>query len=645
MRWTLLLLAAACAGGDDDPGPAPTLGEPSGCDPLQPEVCALPWPSDVYEVADPSTVTGVRLAYGPESLPRNRDFVQIAPDMLNGKDGYSPLTPILAWFDGLSLEGTIRHDDLDAYAAADARTVIVDTVTHERVPHFVELDETAADPAQRVLILRPVVPLEHARRYVVGLRDLVRADGAPIEPSPAFLSLRDDEPGLDPDVESRRDRFDAVVFPELDAQGFARAELQLAWSFTTVSRENSLGPVLAMRDDALASGPPAYTIDAVEEHDCAYESVARTVTGHFTAPRYTDVEGAGARLVLGDDGLPVRQGDASVHFMVRVPCSVWNDPRGGARILQYGHGLLGDTSEARTGWLSDFANEHRYVVLAQNWTGMSISDAAWITLMLTIDLSDFQAIPDRTQQGFVEWVVGLDLATGALAADPALQAPGGAVIDPAQTPVYYGNSQGAILGGAYLALSPRLERGVLGVGGLPYSLILSRSADFDPFFLVFKEKFLDHREIALIMAAMQTVWDPGESAGYAYALTRDPLPGTPPKQVLLQVGIGDAQVSTLSAQLSARAFGAATVAPANRPVWGVEERPPGFQGSAFVEWYYPDGATEPFENVPPDKEGDTHECPRREPAAQAQVVDFLETGVINQYCDGPCTGTRAGFCD
>ena len=55
-------------------------------------------------------------------------------------------------------------------------------------------------------------------------------------------------------------------------------------------------------------------------------------------------------------------------------------------------------------------------------------------------------------------------------------------------------------------------------------------------------------------------------------------------------------------------------------------------------------AEAPSEGVPPEKEGDTHECPRREPAAQDQLRDFLETGVINQYCEGTCENLRVDVC-
>lgn len=297
------------------------------------------------------------------------------------------------------------------------------------------------------------------------------------------------------------------------------------------------------------------------------------------------------------------------------------------------------------GYLSQMAHDDRYVVFAMNWTGMSLFDAPWIALMLTLDPSDFPAIPERSAQGFGELVVGLDLVTGELAADPALAFAGAPAIDTSLTPVYYGNSQGAILGGAYVALSPRIERAVLGVGGMPYSLLLARSNDFEDFLKIFQEKFPDDRDIALLIGVFQTVWDMGESGGYAHAL-RDPLPGTPDKRVLLQVAQGDAQVSTLGAAIQARAWDMVNLAPVNREVWGVESDPGPVSGNVLVEWKYTDGSEEPVGNTPPSADGDTHECPRREPEAQAQLHTFLETGVVEQTCvGGPCVGTRAGLCD
>ena len=63
----------------------------------------------------------------------------------------------------------------------------------------------------------------------------------------------------------------------------------------------------------------------------------------------------------------------------------------------------------------------------------------------------------------------------------------------------------------------------------------------------------DPAEVSLWLALMQTLWDPAESSGYTPALTRAPLDGSSDKELLLQVAIGDAQVTTLGAEVMARA--------------------------------------------------------------------------------------------
>jgi pimeloyl-ACP methyl ester carboxylesterase len=653
MRMWPLLAALACGGTSsdkNDTSATTALGPSPACDGLDPGLCALPWPSSFYQPSA-ATESGVMNTFPAESMPVNRDSVPVKPDALNELDGFSTLTPLLVDFGDVSLDGVIGHQDLEAYLAADAKTVILNAETGERIPHFAELDRTA-EPGQQLFILRPVVAMDHGTRHIVGIRGLQKASGGAVTPSPGFTALRDGSATDDPGIEARRDRFDTEVFPALETTGFARGELQLAWDFTTISRDHSFRRLLHMRDDARAqwgASGPAYVIDSVEDHDCSAEdeSIGRTIEGTLTVPLYTDIDSAGAVLTRDADGMPTQNGTGTSRFLVRVPCSVTENPEEGGFLLQYGHGLLGSRYEANSGWLGEFADRHRLILFAQDWKGMSDQDAGFITLMLAFDVSDFNTIPERSMQGLVELVGGLDAARGALASDPSLAfgAPGEEVpvIDPERYG-YYGLSQGAILGGAYLSLSPDPIRGVLGVGGMPYSILLSRSANFSPFFLVFQEKFTDGRDIALILGMWQTLWDPGESSGYAHTLTRDPLPGSPAKDVLMQVAIGDAQVTSLGAHIAARMWDAPTVAPQTRPVWGVEESEPGFSGSALVEWLYVDGPTEPVENTPPDAEFDPHECTRREPEAQQQAVDFLFDGVVTQPSDGPCTGTVVGTC-
>lgn len=611
--------------------------ELSGCDPLDPSRCAFPFPSSYFQ-EEAETPTGVKLRYWEHSLPKNVDQVQMMPTHLNELDGFSTIGGAVFYFPDLDDSNLVPHTDIASSLAAGSTTVLIDTVTGERVPHFAEVDSTARNADQRVVFVRPVVPLEHGRRYVVGVRGLLHSDGSAVEASPAFAALRDKKKTENGDIEFRRRRFEQEVFPVLEAADVPRDELILAWDYTTVSRERSLGRAEHMRDDMLARIPsdgPEYTLTSIENADCTNpdQTWGKRIYGEMTVPMYTETNRAPTLLTRGADGLPYYNGDTTAEFVVNIPCSVLNNP-GPAPILHYGHGLLGSKGETNTGWLNRFAHEHGYVLFGLDWTGMAEDDVGAISFMLVDDPSDFAILPERSQQGFVEWVAADVLFTGKIADDPELQVEGTKLLDTSKLR-YYGNSQGGILGGAYMALSPHIERGVLGVGGAPYHLLLTRSKDFDPFFRIFRIKFDDDRDIALIMAVMQQLWDPAEAGGWLNSMNRDVQPGMPNKQVLLQVGVHDSQVTTLGAHIMARAYGAALVDPAVRAPWGIEVKEPGFTGSALVEFAYTDVPEEPFANIPPDGDFDTHECPRREPAGQRQIVDFLEQGVVNHYCDGP----------
>ncbi|MCO4747776.1 MAG: hypothetical protein KC912_23475 [Proteobacteria bacterium] len=643
MRAPLLLalsVLAACNGGDTD-------WEKSGCDPLDPSICALPWPSS-YFLEEAESATGYQVAFGEESLPENRDNVQTRPDYINEKDGFSTTGSALVWFDDLSLDGFVLHTDLDDSLADDAKTILLNAETGELHPHYVEQDISAEDESERLLMIRPATPLEYGTRYIVGIRNAEKTAGGPVDVSEAFAALRDDEKTTDGDVEIRREHFEENVFAPLETAGWARSDLQLAWDFVTVSRDNSLGKMDWIGADVLdfmGDDGPVYTITDSSTGDCDNGAdIGLTLEGLMTVPLYTLEDGVRTFLTRDEDGMPFRNGTTDKEFLVRVPCSVLSGDQP-AMVMQYGHGLLGSMGEARTGWLSDFANREGFIVVATDWTGMSEEDAPYIALMIVDDVSNFSEIPERSHQGFAEFAALTRLVKTGLVDEPQLQGTSGSLIDPNEV-TYYGNSQGAILGAAFMAQSTEITRGVLGVGGGPYEILLTRSHDFDPFFLLFKEKFTDHRDITLLISMMQALWDPAEGAGWLADLGGDAPEGIPAKQLLMQVGIHDSQVATLGGQFEARAIGASLVAPATRPVWGLEEAAPGFSGSAYVEFKYNDVPDEPIDNTPPDGDYDVHECPRREPAGQQQIIDFLRTGVVNQYCDGICDDSlQAELCD
>jgi len=282
------LLAGACGGGE----PVPPI--PDGCNPISLDSCYLPYPSAFYQVADGTTATGVRMQFPAGFLP-NSDGVAFEPRRLMDADGASPATPIVVYFQaGVDVGNlpTLGHEERSV--AADSPVVVVDE-TGERVAFFLELDANtdSHSPAdQQALIIRPLRRLKPATHYLVAIRAGVNdASGLPLAAPQPFRSLRDHVASGRAPVKALVDHYEQL-FTTLAAAGVTREDLVLAWDFVTASDESITGPLLAMRDDALArvaAGGYGYTIDEVKDHPDA--RLLRQVTGTFDVPWYLEGQG------------------------------------------------------------------------------------------------------------------------------------------------------------------------------------------------------------------------------------------------------------------------------------------------------------------------------------------------------------------
>lgn len=618
------------------------------CDPTAPNLCGTPFPSTFYMKEDASTATGWRIDLGPTTLPDNIDLVQPHPTYWNEKDGWAVSTPLLVLFPSLSLDNIPGHDRIADSLSDDSPIVIIDVDTGERKAAWAERDISLEDSDRSNLMIHPAAPFDYGHRYVVGLRNFTDTTGAPLAPSPGMDALiRNTTTGdteIDGQIERRREVYDDLIFPTLEANGWNRDEILLAWDFVVASKESITGRAVATRDMALdwiPEGGPTYEITDVDF--ATNEHTAVMVRGILTVPQFTEDPSPGTFLTRDESGMPYIKDDTIAYFTVIIPNSVYNSATP-APLLQYGHGLLGGRGEVESGYLAEMADRYGWVLFAMDWTGMKSEDTGSISLMLVQDIGDFAMLPERCVQGFAEFHVGLSFARNTLLNDPQMMAPHPetgepqAIIDPSRT-YYYGNSQGAILGAAYGALAPDIDRVTLGVGGGPYHTLLTRSRDFEPFFLIFKTMYPDPAEVGLLLGMIQTLWDEAEGAGYANAITRDPLPGTREKVVLQQVGIGDNQVSTLGAEFLARGHGAVMIGEPAREVYGIDVVDAPTTGTVLVEYLY--GVEEPYVNHPPTGD-DPHEWVRREFTAQEQMAHFFETGEIDVYCDGVCGDPTRG---
>jgi hypothetical protein len=612
----------------------------SDCDPLVPEHCGFPFPNNFWLRDDASMPSGHRVHFGPDTLPKDKTGTGIDPTEWNELDGFSPIPAIMTWFKDVVLDNVPHHWDLAASLDPDCPTVLLDAETGERLPHFVELNESTDDSRHKAFMIWPLQRLKDSHRYIVALRDLEDSSGQLIAASSAFQALRDDVPTTNYDIEGRRATYEDI-FAKLESAGVARDDLQLAWDFNTASRQNITGRLVAARDDALArvgAAGPKYHITSVTDEFS--DHIYREIKGWYEVPLYlnTAMPEPGIRLVLDADDRPVFQGYAKARFTVLIPRSVVTNHQPG-RIVQYGHGLFGDQGEVESGYLQDQADRYGYILAATDWWGMSQWDAVNVTWMMLRDISDFPIIPDRSTQGMVNALLLMRMMMGDFSRDASVTFDGVPVIDTDQRN-YYGNSQGGILGGVYMAVSTDVQYGTLGVAGGPYGLLLPRSADFNPFYAILKGRYPNGLDQILGISIMQMLWDRAEPSGYIGSITSNPLPNTPVHRVLFQYGLSDAQVSYLGLYTMARSVGAVmfegNVSEGAETLYGF----PFISGSTSTKSVavgYDFGMPDvPVINIPPDEENDTHEKPRRELTAQDQMNLFFRTGTIQAFCSGGC---------
>ena len=630
-----------------------------GCDPIDPAHCMLPFPNDFFTVDDAATATGKRVNIPITATPRNVAGKPIDPAEWNRNDGFSPGAMIISVVPHVDLTQTGAPDlagGFDESLAADSPIVLLNADTGARHPFWAELDSMDAydDEARRPLLIRPAVNLDEGARYIVALRDMRDASGNVIQPSAAFAKFA--EPGVPGNAQGRHRHYEDAIFAPLAQAGVGRDGLYLAWDFTVASAENIAGRVLHMRDEAFANlgdAVPAYEITGTFDNPSS--QIARRVEGVVKVPNYLTLPGGlpGSNIRYGLDGKPEQfpgGGTMDAQFWCNVPVTA--SAQNPSRISLYGHGLLGDGAQVSNGYVRTYAQRANITFCGVSWIGMATEDLPVVGAILA-DMSNFSKLPDRAQQGFLNFMfVGRAMkhAQG-FVADPAFQ-PGGAPLLDTSELFYDGNSQGGIMGGALMALTTDITRGVLGVPGQNYSTLLDRSVDWDEYYAVFDVTYPDRLEQEIIFSLIQMLWDRGEANGYSRHITRDPYPGTPSHQVLLQLAYGDHQVSIIAGEVMARTIGAYAHQPAvgkhyDAPeYWGLQQIPylsDTSAMSAMTEWDHGNDPI-PLGNISPsgDTHGDPHGATRVEPRAMDQKSAFMRTnGTVIDVCgSGPCIATE-----
>lgn len=657
---SLMLAAPGCTSQDDgirDVDDPPPLDIPAGCNPLASEHdCLLPYPSDYFLVPDtgsPKMQSGKKVQLTEAARPKTRSKQPVDFTLTHPVDGFSHHQPIMAYFKkGVSTAGVVFHTDDPARSLKpDSKVLLLDAETGAAVPVWAEVDMNTEEPTERAFIIRPFVRLANARRYIVALQGLNEAtqDGAagPLLTAPeGFARIRDRRASSDPKLGPLSTRYESEIFPALTKLGVARDKLQLAWDFTTSTEASNTRDLLDLREDLLKrleTKLPVVTITkpTIEYTKAQNENIWLRIEGTIRVPLYLKSAAVGAPLNRDASGKVAYNGETEVDFTLQVPHSAKPadasfEP---ARILQYGHGFFGLREEINYGFMRGYSNEQRYVTIAVDWWGMSEPDLPQVTTDALTNPGIAFDFVDRLHQAVANMIALSYAAKGPLTQVPDLQRFGKPLFDPTKL-YYYGISQGAIFGVTMLSVNPALDRGALGVGGGPYSLMMSRSASYSMLFDLLSAQLPDPLSVMKFIMLSQSTWDRVDPMTYAPHLLKDHYPDSPAnRHIVMQIGVGDHSVNNLASHLLARAVGIPLLTPSAQNIWGL---PPTTAPA--------DDALVPVDfklaklpgidcRIPTEQEtNDVHEGVRRNAKIKRQLDQFFQqNGMIQDTCGGPCT--------
>ena len=485
--------------------------------------------------------------------------VAIDPAEWNRNDGFSPNTPILTYVDGVDPAGSALPSwtDLGASLADDSPVVLVDMATGERIPLWAELDAKAAETADRLLVIHPAVPLAEGHHYAVALRGLVRADGRAVDPSAAFRAYRDRI------GRTRLARGSAAAmedtFAALGSAGIARADLFLAWNFTVASTRNVAERMLGIRDDA----PRDRSATAPDVHRRRGRSGTPTPTGSsparsaapFEVPNYLSGDGgAGQRLLLRRRRPHrARRDPATERHVARRRSSATSRPS---------RSTAGADADPSRALRPRAAREQRRDRRRQRAADGQRAQRGLLRHQVGGDERGrhpqrhrarsrtsrrSRTVADRLQQGVLNAIFLGRLMTARPGITSRLSSFAGVTLDLDHLD-FDGNSQGGIMGLMLTAVSPDIERAVLGVPGMNYSLLLPRSVDFDDYESVFaaglpeRPRPHDHPR-----PAPDAVGSRRRCAATSNTSPPTPIRGRRPRRCCSHVALGDHQVTQLAA--------------------------------------------------------------------------------------------------
>ncbi|MEP6865562.1 MAG: hypothetical protein ABJE66_33390 [Deltaproteobacteria bacterium] len=636
--WVCLLVAAC---GDDATSDFPVATPEHN--PLGTNDEILPFPSSLYETADPTSPTGYVLSVPVGAFPKNATTgAPFDPTPLARRHGWSPVTTILwAAPGGVDPATLTGQDDMATSITLASSTLILDVTANQLVAHFAEVDVNEQDHlSNQAVYLRPAQRLTGGHRYAVAITKAVKANGGKdLARTPAFQSVLDNRDFghvlLDRDRPRLRDAIAA-----LEATGLAEKDLLVAWDFTVNDDAATIHDALAARDVALAAmgqggSNITYTITSDTGTVNGDPRIARRIELDFQAPAVTGPALAG--FYRDPTGSVIATGMMTAHAFIEVPpCATSANGKSG--VLIYGHGFFGSLQEARDAeYLRDImSSDGCLIVAATLWTGMSQDDIPNALIALN-DLNQGWGFGERIFQGIINNITLEQLVRGKLA-DEVLIDTGGSLVDVPHT-FFLGISMGHILGSVFMAYDPAIQHGVLHVGAANWSLLFERSDKWSVYGVPLKGSYDTLLDADIMEQVLEIEMEPADGASVAGLA----IPGTPDKSLLMMTSLHDAQVPNLAGFYQARSLGLTLLQPSSVVTpYGFDGKTPDLTRAYVIVDEHPDPEPPP-DNAVISFDNNAHENPRRRAGLQEMMKLFWSYGEAMQTCTGACD-CAAGNC-
>ncbi len=609
-----------------------------GCDNTNSIHCMLPFPSDAFLIDDPGTVTGKRIHYSSNTIPGSGTVNPIEIPILNQMDGASPNTQIMTAF-------TIEPDVSDLagqYSIAKSlesghSTVLMNKLTGELIPHWVELDIRSEIDQPTILHIRTIKALQHDTPYVVIISGLVDQNGDLVPTPDGFAALRDQITTSSPDIENRRAEFQNLFSWIESNTDISINQLQTAWSFHTSSTESMIGPIISMRNDALerTGDGISCTIENNEMKTKDGNISHWLITGTFTAPQYTEsfFPPALIRRASVEDRTPVFVENREIPFWLVIPYSAVTTQEP-ADLIIWGHGFLGN---GNTDGLSGWANENNAAMLGTSFYGWADDDFASIEYAV-LNMHYFQHQAERLEQAMINQVVMIKTFMGICSDLPEFYYEDGneKLID-TTNPTYTGYSNGALRGPSIIGLSPDLNRGVLWAGGSSFSHIIERCTQYDKFYFVFASEYGYDNQLdrAVAMSIMQSLWDSTETDTFLSLRKEGYEDQIEPFELMTLFSISDLQISNISSARMMRTGDIALLNSSTISPYGLTIVGEGHSGSVGV--FFDGGYLQaPVGNEYGEEPHPAHDAIGVLPIAREMAFNYLSEGTVIDTCEGYC---------